>query len=63
MRPGDRITASGKDVGVVTSAAVSPTLGPVALGYVHRDFAEAGKEVNVQREGVEVPATVTVRPM
>ena len=63
LRPGDRITASGKDVGVVTSAAVSPALGPVALGYVHRDFVEAGTEVSVQREGVGVPATVTSRPM
>ena len=63
VRPGDRITASGKDVGVVTSAAVSPALGPVALGYVHRDFVEPGTEVTVQNDGVDVPATVTSRPM
>jgi folate-binding protein YgfZ len=61
--PGDRIMASGKDVGVVTSAATSPARGPVALGYVHRDFVEAGKEVTVQHDGADVTATVTSRPM
>ena len=63
VRPGDRIVASGKDVGVVTSAAISPTRGPVALGYVHRDFVEPGTEVHVQHDGAEVTATVTARPM
>jgi folate-binding protein YgfZ len=32
----------GKEIGVVTSAAQSPRLGAIALGYVHRDFVEPG---------------------
>ena len=63
VSPGDRIVASGKDVGVVTSATLSPARGPVALGYVHRDFVEAGKDVTVQHDGADVAATVTSRPM
>jgi tRNA-modifying protein YgfZ len=63
LRAGDRITASGKDVGVVTSAAISPTRGPVALGYVHRDYVEPGTEVHVLHDGAEIPATVAPRPM
>ena len=62
VSPGDRITASGKDVGVVTSAATSPTRGPVALGYVHRDFVKEGTELNVQHDGGEVAAVVTTHP-
>jgi tRNA-modifying protein YgfZ len=39
---GARLSAAGKDVGFVTSAAVSPANGPVALGYVHRDYLAPG---------------------
>jgi glycine cleavage system aminomethyltransferase T len=35
----------GKDVGRVTTAAVSPRLGPIALAYVHRDHFGAGTVV------------------
>jgi aminomethyltransferase len=33
---GSAVTAEGKDVGRVTTAGVSPRLGPIALAYVHR---------------------------
>jgi folate-binding protein YgfZ len=62
VTPGNRIIAAGKDIGVVTSATLSPEHGPVALGYVHRDFVEPGTEVNVQHDGAAVRATVTSRP-
>jgi folate-binding protein YgfZ len=40
---GERLSVGGKDVGVVTSAVVSPRLmRPIGLGYVHRDSAEPG---------------------
>ena len=40
---GDRIRSGEREVGTVTSAVASPALGrPLALGYVHRDFAGAG---------------------
>jgi folate-binding protein YgfZ len=45
---GDAIASGGKAMGAVTSAAMSPRTGrPVALGYVHRDFAAPGAPVEV----------------
>ena len=43
---GAPILASGREVGRITTAAVSPRLGPVALAYIHRD-CEAGAAVEV----------------
>jgi folate-binding protein YgfZ len=51
---GAPVTASGKDVGWITTAAVSPRLGPIALGYVHRSHFAAGSAVEV----AGAPATV-----
>jgi len=44
---GDTVTAEGKDVGRVTTAAVSPRFGPVALAYVHRSRSDPGSMVEV----------------
>jgi len=55
---GDAVRAENKDVGRVTTAAVSPRLGPVALAYVHRSRAEPGSEVEV----AGAPATVVALP-
>ena len=44
---GDAIQVAGKDVGRVTSAGVSPSLGAIAMGYVHRSAAEPGTQVDV----------------
>ncbi len=51
---GDPVTAAGKEAGWVTTAAVSPRLGPIALGYVHRNQFAAGTAVEV----AGAPATV-----
>jgi folate-binding protein YgfZ len=56
---GDVISAEGQEVGRVTSAGVSPTLGPIAMGYVHRSRSEAGAEVEVAGH----PATVALLPL
>ena len=48
--PGTKIQAQAKDVGEVTSSAVIPTPDggqPVALGYLRREFAIPGKEVEI----------------
>ena len=38
---GSTIRVDDREIGLVTSAAMSPALGrPIALGYVHRDFVE-----------------------
>lgn len=49
----------GRDIGRVTSSTVSPSLGvPIALAYVHRDFAEASTAVLVG----DAKARVTTLP-
>jgi folate-binding protein YgfZ len=63
---GDRAPASGaairagdREIGQVTSSALSPALKrPIALGYVHRDFVEPGTKVTADG----VTATVTSLP-
>jgi glycine cleavage system aminomethyltransferase T len=60
---GDRLLAATREIGVVTSAAVSPRFGTVALGYVHRDFVEPGTIVEIVHGDRRSPATVTPRPM
>jgi folate-binding protein YgfZ len=60
--PADRgasLFAAGKEVGRVTSSALSPALGPVALALVRREVSPAD-EVSVQPEGR--PATVVELP-
>jgi folate-binding protein YgfZ len=59
MSEGAAIFGGGKEIGTVTSAATSPERGPIALGYVKRDFAEPGTAVVVDG----VAAEVTSRPM
>src|SRR5512143_105731 len=44
---GASVTAGDKEVGRVTTAAVSPRLGPVAMGYVHRSHFAHGSAVLV----------------
>ena len=56
---GSEIFAAGKKIGTVTSAATSPRLGAIALGYVHRDFVKPGTAVVVEGGSAEV----TARPM
>lgn len=47
-RQGFGVKAGGKDVGIVTSAAPSPTLGcPIAMAYVDRDSAAEGTTVEI----------------
>lgn len=59
--PGDpvRAGAEGKEVGLVSSACVSPTLGPIALATLRREV-EPGSEVEVGEDSP--PATVVELP-
>src|SRR5690349_24841289 len=63
LAAGGRIIGGGKDVGFITSAAMSPSLGSVALGYVHRDFVEPGTVVVVNVDDRTVEATVAMLPL
>ncbi|HXB57468.1 MAG TPA: glycine cleavage T C-terminal barrel domain-containing protein [Vicinamibacteria bacterium] len=59
VRAGTPILAAGKDVGRVTTAAVSPRFGPIALAYLHRDQATPGTTL----DAAGATATVVALPM
>jgi folate-binding protein YgfZ len=60
---GDAIRVGERQVGTVTSATQSPALErPIAMGYVHRDFAERGQDVAITSAAGPQRATVTVLP-
>jgi folate-binding protein YgfZ len=55
--PDSRIKADGREVGRVTSSAMSPSLGrAVALGYLRNEFAEPGTPVTIAGQTAEVAA-------
>ena len=58
---GAKLFAGEREVGVITSAAVSPRYGAIALGYLHRDFVALGTSVEVQAVDARVGATVVER--
>ena len=54
------ISIDDRDVGRVTSAAMSPRDGrPLALGYVQRDSAEPGRRVNLTWDAERATAAIT----
>jgi len=60
---GSKIYSGDREIGFVTSAAASPRLGAIALGYVHRDFVAPDTAVQVAVAGVRAPATVSAIPL
>ena len=59
---GDKVTSGDREIGVITSAVVSPRFGPIALGYVQRDFVETGTAVTVRAGGSEMHGRVMTVP-
>lgn len=56
-------TSADTRVGVITSGALSPTLGyPVAMAYVHPSVSALGTVVFVDIRGTRLPYTVTQLP-
>jgi folate-binding protein YgfZ len=51
---GSAVTSEGKEVGRITTAGVSPRLGPIAMAYVHRSRFEPGTHVEVDRAAAAV---------
>jgi len=45
---GTKLMAEGRVTGEVTSVALSPTEGPIALGFVRREHAETGTEIEFE---------------
>ena len=70
MLDGDQVPGAGaaihggdRQIGHVTSAAMSPALKrPIALAYVHRDFLEPGTKVTVGEQNAEVTMLPFVVP-
>jgi folate-binding protein YgfZ len=58
---GARLFAADRDIGFITSAAASPRLGTIAMGYLHRDFLTVGTAVEAAAAAGRVPATVIER--
>lgn len=57
------LTHDNTDVGHITSAAYSPTLGKIiGLGYVHRNAWEIGTELRARTNDAEITITVSDRP-
>jgi aminomethyltransferase len=62
-RPGYPLVAGGKEVGVVTSGTMSPSLGEgVAMGYLPADLAAPGTGVAVRIRDKDIPAVVQRPP-
>ena len=53
---GVELTADGRKTGELTSVAVSPASGSIALGYVRREHAEPGTAVTYDGGRAEVVA-------
>jgi aminomethyltransferase len=57
------IVIDDRQVGIVTSGTMSPTLGQaIALAYVPTEFAKLGQIVEVEIRGKLYPATVVKKP-
>lgn len=57
------VHSNGRTIGIVTSGALSPTLGyPIAFALVEPDFAEPGTVVDIDVRGTAIAATVITPP-
>ena len=57
-RAGHEVQVDGRTVGIVTSGAMSPTLGEnIGLALVERDVAGVGRPLQIMIRGKAVPAT------
>jgi len=57
--PHAKVFAGDREVGFVTSAAISPRLGAIALAYLHRDFLTPGTGVEVDLGDTRARAIVS----
>jgi aminomethyltransferase len=63
-RQGNRIVTGDEDVGEVTSGTMSPSLEVgIGMGYVRKDLAEPGTEIEIDVRGKRRPAEIRERPL
>jgi len=57
------VDETGREIGKVTSGGFGPTVGgPVAMGYVEKEFAKADTKIQAIVRGKPLPAAVTKMP-
>lgn len=62
-RAGDTVWAESRQIGVVTSGSIAPSLGvAVALAYLDAAWCEEGRHVEIECHGKRLAATVTSPP-
>jgi len=57
---GATVTRDGEEIGILTSPAASPILGPIGLAILRTDAAADGTRVEVAAEGGSIAGTVDV---
>jgi aminomethyltransferase len=63
-RQGNRILVGDDEVGEVTSGTMSPSLEVgIGMGYVRKDLAEPGTEIEIDVRGKRRPAEIRERPL
>ena len=63
LAAGAQVWVGGRAAGVVTSAAISPRFGPIALAVARRPLPQPGDRVTVRAHEQEIAATVVALPM
>lgn len=62
-RHGYKLFSDDKEIGVITSGNISPTLGkPIAIGYVAAEFKTPGSQIEIEARGKKFSAVVTKMP-
>lgn len=59
---GDKLFFNGKEVGLVTSAVKSPTIGNIALGHVRREANQIGTKLILKTASSESTAKIVELP-
>ena len=59
---GDKLFFNGKEAGYITSAAKSPAVGNIALGYVRREANQIGNELTLRKVTGESPVKIVELP-
>jgi len=59
----DGVEPATEPVGIITSGALSPTLGfPIAMAYVDANVVEAGTPLTIDVRGTRIPASIVSLP-
>lgn len=62
-RTGDKILKDREEIGMITSACHSPTLGKgIALVYLKKGYFDPGRDVSIQSSSQPIPAKVSPLP-